>query len=59
MTNGLWGASAVWGRLSSVPAIPTTITCGPVLTHFLPAGGLVANGSSLLASEPPGHDDGN
>ncbi len=51
--NGLAGLLGDRGITSSIPAIPTTMTCGPVVTHFAPAGGLVANGSSLLASDPP------
>src|SRR6187399_3030893 len=31
----------------------STITCGPVSTHGFPSGGLVANGSSFDASDPP------
>lgn len=53
MMNGLLGSSGDLGRSPDIPAIPTTITCGPVVTHFFPGGGAVANGSSLLASDPP------
>src|SRR3954470_12427458 len=38
--NGLVGTPAVLGRSGSIPAIPTTIICGPVVIHFLPGGAL-------------------
>src|SRR5215467_5774290 len=53
ITYGRLGSSAFFGYASAIGPGFRTMTWAPVSTHFFPAGGFVAYGSSLFASEPP------
>src|SRR6187401_3321575 len=53
MTYGTFVFVAAVGYPANMSPMFNTIMCGPVSTHLPLAAGVVANGSVLLASDPP------